>query len=100
MGALSDKSNTIRYLATGLIVSEVLNIGLGATRNFYIMMALMLIMSIAQGMGAAACQRTIQLWWGKRLRGTIFAIWSSAHNAGAFCCVAVVQLASFLLWGV
>ena len=99
MGALSDKSNTIRYLATGLIVSAVLNIGLGATRNFYIMMALMLIMSIAQGMGAAACQRTIQLWWGKRLRGTIFAIWSSAHNAGAFCCVAVVQLDSFLFSG-
>ncbi|KRL86583.1 Glycerol-3-phosphate transporter [Ligilactobacillus apodemi DSM 16634 = JCM 16172] len=99
MGALSDKSNTIRYLATGLIVSAVLNIGLGATRNLYVMMFLMLIMSIAQGMGAAACQRTIQLWWGKHWRGTIYSIWSSAHNAGAFACVAVVQLASFLFTG-
>ncbi len=99
MGALSDKSNTIRYLATGLIVSAVLNIGLGATRNLYVMMILMLVMSIAQGMGAAACQRTIQLWWGKKWRGTIYSIWSSAHNAGAFACVAVVQLASFLFTG-
>ncbi|WOY88953.1 MFS transporter [Ligilactobacillus murinus] len=99
MGALSDKSNTIRYLATGLIVSAVLNIGLGATRNLYVMMALMLVMSIAQGMGAAACQRTIQLWWGKKWRGTVYSIWSSAHNAGAFACVAVVQLASFLFTG-
>lgn len=99
MGALSDKSNTIRYLATGLIVSAVLNIGLGATRNLYVMMILMLVMSIAQGMGAAACQRTIQLWWGKRWRGTVYSIWSSAHNAGAFACVAVVQLASFLFTG-
>lgn len=99
MGALSDKSNTIRYLATGLIVSAVLNIGLGATRNLYVMMILMLVMSIAQGMGAAACQRTIQLWWGKKCRGTIYSIWSSAHNAGAFACVAVVQLASFLFTG-
>ncbi|EHI74218.1 Glycerol-3-phosphate transporter [Streptococcus criceti] len=99
MGALSDKSNTIRYLATGLIISALLNLGLGSTRNFYVMMALMLVMSIAQGMGAAACQRTIQLWWGRRWRGTIFSIWSSAHNAGAFCCVAVVQIASFLFSG-
>ncbi len=99
MGALSDKSNTIRYLATGLIVSAILNIGLGATRNLYVMMILMLVMSIAQGMGAAACQRTIQLWWGKKWRGTIYSIWSSAHNAGAFACVAVVQLASFLFTG-
>lgn len=99
MGALSDKSNTIRYLATGLIVSGVLNIGLGATRNLYVMMFLMLVMSIAQGMGAAACQRTIQLWWGKKWRGTVYSIWSSAHNAGAFACVAVVQLASFLFTG-
>lgn len=99
MGALSDKSNTIRYLATGLIVSAVLNIGLGATRNLYVMMVLMLVMSIAQGMGAAACQRTIQLWWGKKWRGTVYSIWSSAHNAGAFACVAVVQLASFLFTG-
>lgn len=99
MGALSDKSNTIRYLATGLIVLAVLNIGLGATRNLYVMMILMLVMSIAQGMGAAACQRTIQLWWGKKCRGTIYSIWSSAHNAGAFACVAVVQLASFLFTG-
>lgn len=99
MGALSDKSNTIRYLATGLIVSAVLNIGLGATRNLYVMMSLMLVMSIAQGMGAAACQRTIQLWWGKKWRGTVYSIWSSAHNAGAFACVAVVQLASFLFTG-
>lgn len=99
MGALSDKSNTIRYLATGLIVSAFLNFWLGSTRELYLMMFLMLVMSIAQGMGAAACQRTIQLWWGKKWRGTVFSIWSSAHNAGAFACVAVVQLATFLFTG-
>lgn len=99
MGALSDKSNTNHYLATGLIVSALLNFGLGTTRNLYVMMVLMLIMSIAQGMGAAACQRSIQLWWGKKHRGAIYSIWSSAHNAGAFVCVAVVQLATFMFAG-
>lgn len=95
MGALSDKSNPKWYLATGLFISAILNIGLGTTKNIYLIMFLMLVMSIAQGMGAAACQRTVQLWWGKKWRGTIYSIWSSAHNAGAFVCVAVVQLAAF-----
>ena len=57
MGALSDKSNPNHYLATGLIISAILNFGLGATKNLYVMMFLMLVMSVAQGMGAAACQR-------------------------------------------
>ncbi|NVY96161.1 MFS transporter [Lactobacillus sp. DCY120] len=96
MGALSDKCNPNRYLATGLFISAVLNLGLGATKNLYVMMLLMLIMSIAQGMGAAACQRIVQLWWGKKTRGTVYSIWSSAHNLGAFACVATVQLATWL----
>ena len=99
MGALSDKSNPNRYLATGLILSALLNFGLGATKNLYVMMILMLIMSVAQEMGAAACQRIVQLWWGKKHRGAIYSIWSSAHNAGAFVCVAVVQLATFMFAG-
>ncbi|KRL28597.1 MFS family major facilitator transporter, glycerol-3-phosphate cation symporter [Limosilactobacillus frumenti DSM 13145] len=99
MGALSDKSNPNRYLATGLILSALLNFGLGATKNLYVMMILMLVMSVAQGMGAAACQRIVQLWWCKKHRGAIYSIWSSAHNAGAFVCVAVVQLATFMFAG-
>ncbi|MGX5376795.1 MFS transporter [Ligilactobacillus sp. LYQ135] len=99
MGALSDKSNPNHYLAAGLFFSAILNIFLGSTKNFYIMMFLMLVMSIAQGMGAAACQKTVQLWWGKKRRGAIYSIWSSAHNAGAFVCVAIVQLATFLFTG-
>lgn len=96
MGALSDKSNPNHYLAAGLFISAVLNIFLGSTQNFYVMMFLMLVISIAQGMGAAACQRTVQLWWGKKRRGAIYSIWSSAHNVGAFACVAIVQFATFL----
>lgn len=99
MGALSDKSNPNRYLATGLILSSILNIFLGSTGDFYVMVALMLLIAITQGMGAAACQKLVQLWWGRKNRGTVYAIWSSAHNAGAFVCVAIVQLASFLFAG-
>lgn len=99
MGALADKCDANRYLMLGLLLSAVLNIFLGSSRNLYIMMLLMFLIAVTQGMGAAACQRMIQLWWGPRMRGTMYSIWSSAHNAGSFICVAVVQLASFLFAG-
>ncbi len=99
MGVLADKCDANRYLMVGLLLSAFINIFLGSTRNLYIMMALMFIMAITQGMGAAACQKMIQLWWGPRMRGTMYSIWSSAHNAGSFICVAIVQLAVFLFSG-
>jgi OPA family glycerol-3-phosphate transporter-like MFS transporter len=96
MGTLSDKSNPRYYLATGLFLSAIVNACLGSTSNIYVMMGLMVINAIAQGMGAPACQKSVQVWWSRKYKGTVYAIWSSAHNAGAFCCVAVIQLGGFL----
>jgi OPA family glycerol-3-phosphate transporter-like MFS transporter len=96
MGALADKANPRFYLAFGLYLSCIFNVFLGSVNNVYIMMFLMVLISITQGMGAPACQKTIQLWWSKKMRGTVYAVWSSAHNFGAFACVAVVQMAIFL----
>lgn len=99
MGVFADKCDSNRYLMAGLFLSAVLNIFLGSTKSLYLMMFLMFLMAVTQGMGAAACQKMIQLWWGPRMRGTMYSIWSSAHNAGSFICVAIVQLAVFLFSG-
>lgn len=99
MGAFADKCDSNRYLMAGLFLSAILNIFLGSTKSLYLMMFLMFLMAVTQGMGAAACQKMIQLWWGPRMRGTMYSIWSSAHNAGSFICVAIVQLAVFLFSG-
>jgi MFS transporter, OPA family, glycerol-3-phosphate transporter len=99
MGVFADKCDSNRYLMIGLLLSAILNIFLGSTQNLYLMMLLMFLMAVTQGMGAAACQKMIQLWWGPRMRGTMYSIWSSAHNAGSFICVAIVQLAVFLFSG-
>ncbi|MDR3241634.1 MAG: MFS transporter [Lactobacillaceae bacterium] len=96
MGALSDKSNPRYYLAAGLMGSAILNIILGSTKNLYVMMFLMILISVTQGMGAPASQKLIQLWWGKKWRGTVYAVWSSAHNAGGFACVAIIEIATIL----
>lgn len=96
MGALSDKANTKYFLVAGLYLSALFNAGLAFTRNFYVIIILMLLMSSAQSMGAPACQREISLWFSKKNRGTAYAIWSSAHNAGAFLCVMTVELGAYL----
>lgn len=96
MGALSDKANTKYFLIIGLYLSALFNAGLAFTHNFYIIIGLMLLMSSAQSMGAPACQREISLWFSKRKRGTAYAVWSSAHNAGAFLCVMTVEMSAFL----
>lgn len=99
MGALADKSNTKRFLALGLYLSCFFNLLVGFTSNYYVILFLMLFIAVTQSMGAPACQRQISLWYSKKHRGTAFAIWASAHNAGAFLCVASVQLATFLFSG-
>ncbi|MBJ7689425.1 MFS transporter [Weissella confusa] len=99
MGGLADKSNTKRFLAFGLYLSGIFNAFLAFTHNFYIILGLMLLISVTQAIGAPACQREISLWFSKKHRGTMFAIWASAHNAGAFACVACIQIATFLFSG-
>ena len=101
MGTLADRANPNRYVATGLIVSAIINALYGTTQSFGMIVFLMLLNSVMQGMGAAACQRLVGLWFGRKAkgsimaRGTAFSIWSSDHNTGAFMCVAVINLSAF-----
>ncbi|GAP02571.1 glycerol-3-phosphate transport protein [Fructobacillus pseudoficulneus] len=99
MGALVDRMNARLFLAIGLYLSAFFNLLIGFTQNFALILVLMLLIAMTQAMGAPACQRQISIWFSKRYRGSIFSIWASAHNAGAFLCVASVQLATFIYAG-
>ncbi|CAK1225544.1 MFS transporter [Fructobacillus cardui] len=99
MGGLVDRMNARWFLAVGLYLSAFFNLLIGFTKNFYVILILMLLIAVTQSMGAPACQRQISLWFTKKRRGVVFSIWSSAHNAGAFFCVASIQLATFLFSG-
>ncbi|WP_061993585.1 MFS transporter, partial [Fructobacillus ficulneus] len=99
MGGLVDRLNSKIFLAVGLYLSAFFNLLIGFTQNFYVILFLMLLIAMTQAMGAPACQRQISLWFSKKHRGSIFAIWASAHNAGAFLCVASVQLATLMFSG-
>ncbi|MCK8617081.1 MFS transporter [Fructobacillus sp. M158] len=99
MGALVDRLNARWFLAIGLYLSAFFNLLIGFTQNFFVILLLMLLIAVTQSMGAPACQRQISLWFSKKHRGSIFSIWASAHNAGAFLCVASIQVATFLFAG-
>lgn len=94
MGSIADRVNSKSFLAFGLYVSALLNAILAFSRNFWVILVLMLLISVTQAIGAPACHREINLWFSKKRRGTVFAVWSSAHNAGAFFCVACVEIAT------
>lgn len=70
MGGLADKSNTKWFLASGLYLSCIFNAFLGFTKNFYIILFLMILVAVTQAMGAVA-----------------------------FACVAVIQMATLLFSG-
>ena len=83
MGNASDRSNPRYFMATGLILSGLVNLlfptlvgSLGA------MFALWFVNGWAQGMGWAPCARTLTHWFSDSERGTKFAIWNLAHNVG------------------
>ncbi|MEI6055892.1 MAG: MFS transporter [Lentisphaerota bacterium] len=83
MGNVSDRSNPRIFLATGLILSAVVNIIFANVFTFWIMLLLMLINGWAQGMGWPPCGRLMTHWFSDGERGTKMSIWNTAHNIGA-----------------
>ena len=81
MGSVSDRSNPRWFLATGIILSGVVNIFFGFLPAWS-MIWLWMINGWLQGMGWAPCARTLTHWFSDRERGTKFALWNVATNVG------------------
>lgn len=83
MGNVSDRSNPRYFMATGLILSGLLNF---IFPSFVLSLLAMFILWFAngwaQGMGWAPCARTLTHWFSDSERGTMFAVWNLAHNIG------------------
>ncbi|MFZ9012256.1 MAG: MFS transporter, partial [Anaerohalosphaeraceae bacterium] len=99
MGNVSDRSNAKYFLATGLMISGVINLlipsflGAGLT----IMFVVMFLNGWVQGMGWPACARIITHWFSDKERGTKMGIWNTAHNVGAgILAIGVVPLGILL----
>lgn len=85
MGTVSDRSNPRFFIATGLIISAIINLCLGThliLGSLSMMMVLMFINGWVQGMGYPASSRVMVHWFSEKERGTLMSIWSSAQNVG------------------
>lgn len=113
-GFLADGSNIRRFMATGLIISVVMNfmmgvLGVGATQGrvsnavlFISFAVLWAINGWGQSMGAPPAIISLSRWFPLRVRGTYYGFFSSSHNIGeglSFIFVGALVGAAGWRWG-
>jgi len=82
MGAVSDRSDSRKFMAFGLLLTAICNILFGGISNYTMHMILWGLNGFVQGMGWPPCGRSIGHWFSVRERGTVFSIWNTSHNVG------------------
>jgi OPA family glycerol-3-phosphate transporter-like MFS transporter len=82
MGAVSDRSDARKFMATGLLLTALCNFAFGASANYYVHLWLWAINGFFQGMGWPPCGRVMGHWFSERERGLTFSIWNTSHNVG------------------
>jgi OPA family sugar phosphate sensor protein UhpC-like MFS transporter len=81
-GFLADHANMKVFFATGVLVSALLNIGMGFSTMLALSIVLWALNGWFQGFGAPAGVVAMTNWFGNRERGRIYGIWSTAHSMG------------------
>jgi OPA family glycerol-3-phosphate transporter-like MFS transporter len=82
LGAVSDRSDPRKFMATGLLLTALCNFGFGATTDHTTHMLLWGLNGFFQGMGWPPCGRSMGHWYSERERGLSFSIWNTSHNVG------------------
>lgn len=93
MGNVSDRSNPRYFLATGLILSGLINLFFGFLPGLGFMVAFWFLNGWFQGMGWPPCGRTMVHWFSDKERGTKMAIWNLAHNVGGMLAPVIASYA-------
>ena len=105
MGSVSDRSNPKYFLPLGLLLSCALMTVSGAFKAIYSMLALVIVIQIAngwvQGMGWPPCGKAIVHWFSVGERGRTVSVWNVAHNVGgaAVASLALLGVTLFHDWG-
>lgn len=97
-GFLSDHANMKRFFAFAVLMSALVNVGMGFSTAVTISAVLWALNGWFQAFGAPAGMVTLANWFSNRERGRFYGIWSTAHSIGeglTFVVVAAVVAA----WG-
>ncbi len=97
MSTLADKASPKLFMACGLALCAIVNIGLGFSTAFWIFVALVVLNGLFQGMGAGPSFITIANWFPRRERGRVGAFWNISHNVGGGVVAPIVGVAFALL---
>ena len=92
-GFIADRSNVKRLMATGLLVSALVNLILGFTDSFFLFALVWGINGFFQSMGAASGVVSLSRWFDSSNRGTYYGFWSASHNIGeaiTFITIAII----------
>lgn len=98
-GFLADRCNARRFLATGLLLTAIVNLVLGMTEMFWVFALLWGMNGWFQSMGAPACVVSLNRWYTSKDRGTYYGFWSASHNLGeAITFITIAMLVSWAGW--
>lgn len=81
-GFLADHSNMKRFLATGVLVSALINLLMGWSTLLWVWVMLWALNGWFQGFGAPGGVVSLTQWYSNRERGRFYGLWSTAHSLG------------------
>ena len=97
-GFLADHMNLKIFFAFGVLISALLNIGMGFSTILLLSVVLWALNGWFQGFGAPSGAVAMANWFSNNERGRMYGIWSTAHAIGeGLTFVGVAALVS--LWG-
>jgi OPA family sugar phosphate sensor protein UhpC-like MFS transporter len=97
-GFLADHMNLKIFFAFGVLVSALLNIGMGFSTILWVSVLLWGLNGWFQGFGAPTGAVALATWFSNKERGRMYGIWSTAHAIGeGLTFVGVAGLVT--LWG-
>lgn len=98
-GFLADRCNARRFMATGLLLTAIVNLILGMTDMFIVFALLWGLNGWFQSMGAPAGVVSLNRWYDSKDRGTYYGFWSASHNLGeAITFITIAMLVSWTGW--
>jgi OPA family sugar phosphate sensor protein UhpC-like MFS transporter len=97
-GFLADHMNLKYFFAFGVLISALINIGMGFSTILWVSVLLWALNGWFQGFGAPTGAVALATWFSNRERGRMYGIWSTAHAIGeGLTFVGVAALVT--LWG-
>ena len=81
-GFLADHMNLKIFFAFGVLISALINIGMGFSTILWVSVVLWGLNGWFQGFGAPTGAVALATWFSNRERGRMYGIWSTAHAIG------------------